>query len=221
LRVYRGHEGIVEVRRRRAAVCMRACFCVACQGSRSLTVAALSSVAARQDVAWHPHHRDLFGSVGDDFKLLMCVVRCCCSCYCHSLTYSLTHSLTLLYLLVQTAPLVCSWDQRDKGEKARCEVRAHTLEVNCLAFNPFQEYLIVTGSSDRTVALWDMRNLQSKLHSFNSHTNEVFQVQWAPFNESVGVSACSLSLSQALYPLPPRRLLPLPLPSRSRLVSLL
>jgi len=28
-----------------------------------------------QDVAWHAHHDSLFGSVGDDQKLMMCVPR--------------------------------------------------------------------------------------------------------------------------------------------------
>ena len=78
-----------------------------------------------------------------------------------------------------------SWDQRDSSGKPRGDYCGHTGEVNCLSFNPYQEFLLVTGSSDRTVALWDMRNMSTKLHSFVSHTNEVFQVQWAPFNESV------------------------------------
>jgi WD40 repeat protein len=28
---------------------------------------------------------------------------------------------------------------------------AHTAEVNCLAFNPFNEYILATGSADKTV----------------------------------------------------------------------
>lgn len=115
-------------------------------------------------------------------------------------------------------------------------------EVNCLAFNPFNEYIVATGSADKTVsricwrggchsrsvhaavgsgrgqmpaaqpslhhrrtapfppplspfcwshcaslppspssahrqvALWDMRNMTSKLHLFERHDEEVFQV---------------------------------------------
>lgn len=29
---------------------------------------------------------------------------------------------------------------------------AHTAEVNCLAFNPFSEYILATGSADKTVS---------------------------------------------------------------------
>ena len=46
-------------------------------------------------------------------------------------------------------------------------------QVNCLAFNPFSEYLVATGSADNTVALWDLRSLKAKIHSFESHTEEV------------------------------------------------
>ena len=28
---------------------------------------------------------------------------------------------------------------------------AHSAEVNCLAFNPFNEYVLATGSADKTV----------------------------------------------------------------------
>lgn len=49
-------------------------------------------------------------------------------------------------------------------------------EVNCLAFNPFNEYVVATGSADKTVALWDLRNMTSKLHLFERHDEEVFQV---------------------------------------------
>ncbi len=56
------------------------------------------------------------------------------------------------------------------------ECEAHSAEVNCLAFNPFNEFVLATGSADKTVALWDLRNLSRKLHLFEQHTEEVFQV---------------------------------------------
>merc|ERR1711956_149295 len=98
-----------------------------------------------EDVAWHLHNSSLFGSVGDDCKLMI-------------------------------------WDTRDKRyDKAKHTVdNAHTKEINCIAFNPFSEYILATGSADKTVALWDMRSLKSKLHSFESHTEEVYQVGWSP-----------------------------------------
>jgi histone-binding protein RBBP4 len=64
-------------------------------------------------------------------------------------------------------------------------------EVNCLSFNPYNEFILVTGSADKAVNLWDIRNLKTKLHSFEGHADEIFQVQWSPFNETVLASASS------------------------------
>lgn len=71
----------------------------------------------------------------------------------------------------------CRWDTRsNNSSKASHSVDAHNAEVNCLSFNPYSEYILATGSADRTVALWDLRNLRLKLHSFESHKDEIFQV---------------------------------------------
>jgi WD40 repeat protein len=43
--------------------------------------------------------------------------------------------------------------------------------------------------SSQTVALWDLRNLKLKLHSFESHKDEIFQVQWSPHNETILASS--------------------------------
>ena len=71
-----------------------------------------------------------------------------------------------------------SWDTRgSNASKAQHIIDAHAAEVNCLAFNPFSEYILATGSADKTVAMWDLRNLTMKLHSFESHKDEIFQVR--------------------------------------------
>lgn len=44
-------------------------------------------------------------------------------------------------------------------------------------------------SSDKTIALWDMRNLSKKLHSFENHSDEILQVGWSPFHEACFASA--------------------------------
>ncbi|KAG7673382.1 hypothetical protein KSW81_006595 [Nannochloris sp. 'desiccata'] len=84
-----------------------------------------------EDVAWHPRHESIFGSV----------------------------------------------------------VEAHAAEVNCLSFNPFNEFVVATGSADKTVALWDIRNLSKKLHLFDCHQEEVFQVGWSPHHETILASS--------------------------------
>jgi len=83
-----------------------------------------------------------------------------------------------------------SWDLRsNNANKAAHVVDAHSAEINCLSFNPFSEYIMATGSADKTVALWDLRNLKLKLHSFEGHTDEVLQVSWSPHQETILGSA--------------------------------
>nr|XP_054108633.1 histone-binding protein RBBP7-like [Callithrix jacchus] len=62
-------------------------------------------------------------------------------------------------------------------------------EVNCLSFNPYSEFILATSSADKTVALWDLRNLKLKLHTFESHKDEIFQVHWSPHNETILASS--------------------------------
>lgn len=50
--------------------------------------------------------------------------------------------------------------------------QAHSANINCLAFNPFNEFLLATGSSDTTVALWDMRNMAKPMHLLERHSSE-------------------------------------------------
>ena len=71
---------------------------------------------------------------------------------------------------------VRSWDTRSPA-KALQAVQGHKGEVNSISFSPFNEFTLLTGSSDKTVALWDSRKMSQRLHSFESHTDEVFTVQ--------------------------------------------
>jgi len=78
------------------------------------------------------------------------------------------------------------WDtRRPPHDACSHKVEAHSAEVNCLAFNPFNEFILATGSADKTVALFDIRSLGSRLHTFESHTEEVFQISWSPVQETV------------------------------------
>uniref|UniRef100_A0A2K5N2Z5 Histone-binding protein RBBP4-like N-terminal domain-containing protein n=1 Tax=Cercocebus atys TaxID=9531 RepID=A0A2K5N2Z5_CERAT len=66
------------------------------------------------------------------------------------------------------------WDTRSNTtSKPSHSVDAHTAEVNCLSFNPYSEFILATGSADKTV----------------SHKDEIFQVQWSPCNETILASS--------------------------------
>lgn len=128
-----------------------------------------------EDVDWHPKDDQMFGSVGDDR-----VVRI--------------------------------WDCR-ASEKAHKSIKdAHDGDINGIAFNPVKEYLVATSSADKTVKLWDLRNadkyvtvylfrlrliksnrlslLRRALQTFSGHSDQVYKIEWAPFNESI-LASCS------------------------------
>ena len=54
------------------------------------------------------------------------------------------------------------WDVRKENpsQSTHCINKAHEGDINSIAFNPVNEFLLATGSSDKTVALWDLRNLK-------------------------------------------------------------
>jgi histone-binding protein RBBP4 len=79
------------------------------------------------------------------------------------------------------------WDLRTNT--AQHSVQAHEKEVNYVSFNPYNEWILATASSDATVGLFDIRKLASPLHVLSSHTEEVFQVEWDPNHETVLASS--------------------------------
>jgi len=97
-----------------------------------------------EDVGWNRVEANIFGSCGDDKKMIL-------------------------------------YDLRQ--EKYTHFVEAHTMEVNSIDFNYFNKYLIITCSNDKSICLWDSRNLSVKLHVFEHHRNEVNMARWNPKHE--------------------------------------
>lgn len=71
--------------------------------------------------------------------------------------------------------LIGLWDVRDASSTApRARIaNAHKDDVMSVSFNPYQEFLLLSGSVDRTVKLWDTRNTTKALHTFTGHAEEV------------------------------------------------
>ncbi|RLW07888.1 hypothetical protein DV515_00003653 [Chloebia gouldiae] len=70
-------------------------------------------------------------------------------------------------------------------------LRGHQKEGYGLSWNSNLSGHLLSASDDHTVALWDLRNLKLKLHSFESHKDEIFQVYWSPHNETILASSGS------------------------------
>jgi histone-binding protein RBBP4 len=69
--------------------------------------------------------------------------------------------------------------------------RTSSLPVLPTKYEPILSY--PANTTDRwisqTIALWDLRNLSVKLHTFESHQEEVQQLAWSPTNETIFASS--------------------------------
>ncbi|XP_058782455.1 WD-40 repeat-containing protein MSI1-like [Vicia villosa] len=71
---------------------------------------------------------------------------------------------------------------------------AHSKRINCLSFNPFKEWSVVTGSNDKTVKLWDTRKIGKSndmyecVHTIKEFDDDVLKVYWNPNNERLFAS---------------------------------
>jgi WD40 repeat protein len=92
------------------------------------------------------------------------------------------------------------WDTRSSNKAEHTIEGAHAADINGISFNPSMEMTFATASADKTVAIWDMRNLKSKVHTLEGHMDEVYMVDWAPFNESI-LASCSADRRVAIWDL--------------------
>ena len=63
------------------------------------------------------------------------------------------------------------WDKRQYNPGQTIE--AHVAEIMSVDYSPFDANLMVTGSVDRSVAVWDIRYTKTKLFSLRQHKDDV------------------------------------------------
>ncbi|KAI8380383.1 WD40-repeat-containing domain protein [Blakeslea trispora] len=68
-------------------------------------------------------------------------------------------------------------------------IEAHQSEINCVEFSPANEWVLATGGSDKTAALWDLRNLSHRLHTLQNHKEEIVQLAWSPHHDAILATA--------------------------------
>ena len=61
----------------------------------------------------------------------------------------------------------------------------HTDAINALAWNPTQEVIVATASADKTIGIWDLRNLKQKIHTLEGHNDAVTSLSWHPKEPSI------------------------------------
>ncbi|XP_074569200.1 uncharacterized protein LOC141825714 [Curcuma longa] len=86
------------------------------------------------------------------------------------------------------------WDARVGTSPAAKVEKAHNADLHCVDWNPHNQNLILTGSADKSVHMFDRRNLTSggvgaPVHKLDGHEAAVLCVQWSPDRASVFGSA--------------------------------
>ncbi|XP_010541065.1 PREDICTED: WD-40 repeat-containing protein MSI4 [Tarenaya hassleriana] len=82
------------------------------------------------------------------------------------------------------------WDARTGTSPVIKVEKAHDADLHCVDWNPHDNNLILTGSADNTVRLFDRRSLSSNgvgspIYKFEGHKAAVLCVQWSPDKSSV------------------------------------
>lgn len=93
-----------------------------------------------------------------------------------SLIGTVSDDLTLQILDVRRPTTTASATQAING---------HSDAINAFSFNPASEYILATGSADKSIGIWDLRSLKSKLHSLIGHGDSVTSLSWHPFEEAI------------------------------------
>ena len=72
-----------------------------------------------------------------------------------------------------------------ENDRSAAQGQGHSDAINALAFNPASEFVLATASADKTIGLWDLRNLKDKLHSLEGHLDAVTSLAWHPTEEAI------------------------------------
>ena len=74
-------------------------------------------------------------------------------------------------------------------KKAQLKIQAHKRDVNACDWNKVASHLLVTGSDDASVKVWDLRlageGVEEELLNFNWHTEPITSIRFQPSEESV------------------------------------
>lgn len=79
--------------------------------------------------------------------------------------------------------------RHESSSRSALQTQGHDDAINALSFNPASEFILATASADKSIGLWDLRNVKIKLHALEGHQDAVTSIAWHPFEEAVLGSA--------------------------------
>jgi WD40 repeat protein len=119
-----------------------------------------------EDVDWHKHNKDLFGSVGDDGKLLIWdlrekttpsqTVEKCHTDHAHCIDFNPLNEFLLA--TGGSDNIIALWDLRNLNHKLHT-FENHTKPVFQVSWSPFDETILASSSSDRRINIWDLSKI--------------------------------------------------------------
>lgn len=95
---------------------------------------------------------------------------------------------SLLPAQVLGAPLGEKKKKGTKGKKKKNKVIGHDGAVLCLHGSEFNRSVLVSGSADQTVKVWDVRE-NACVHTYDHHSDKVQCARWHPTEQAVMLSA--------------------------------
>lgn len=87
------------------------------------------------------------------------------------------------------------WDI--KTQKNVLAIAAHQNQVMCCDFNKYED-IVVTGSADKTLKLWDLRNVSRPLEILFGHRYPVKKAKFSPFNRDL-ILSCSYDMTVQVW----------------------
>ncbi|KAG9296065.1 hypothetical protein G9A89_011917 [Geosiphon pyriformis] len=174
-----------------------------------------------EDVAWHNLDPNIFGSVGDDQKLLIWDTRTesnekpVHTIHAHeSEINTLAFNPRSEFVLATGAgdKNVNLWDLRNPKLKLH-SLQNHEAEVIQVSWSPNEETIIASASGDRRVMVWDISQIGAEqtaeeaedgppelLFVHGGHTNKVSEFSWNPHIPWVIASAAEDNIIQVWQP---------------------
>lgn len=78
--------------------------------------------------------------------------------------------------------------KKSADNKEKSMLRGHSDSVMSLSWNALHPHLLLSGSADKSIKLWDLEK-KACIKTFDHHTDKVQVVQWSPHEASVALSA--------------------------------